>query len=139
MILRAGDRIGPYEIGSKLEREVAVKVLPDAYSRDGDRIARFEREAKLLGALKHSNIATLYGLEETSIGHCRVMELVEGETLAERIARGPLRRTQDDLSRGHWKPGGRAGTPLSLLTASIGCGRSRSMMISIAGRTAHLI
>lgn len=75
---------------SKLGRSVAIKVLPDALARDGERIARFEREAKSLAALNHPHIATLHGLDEIDGRHLLVMELVEGETLAERLARGPL-------------------------------------------------
>jgi serine/threonine protein kinase len=101
-----GQRIGSYEILSllgtggmgevyratdmRLGRRVAVKVLPDALAQDPERIARFEREAKLLASLNHANIAALYGLEEFGGRHFLVMELVEGDTLAERIARGPI-------------------------------------------------
>jgi Tol biopolymer transport system component len=74
----------------RLDRDVAIKVLPEAVANDPERLARFEREAKLLAALSHQNIATLYGLEEHGGGRYLVMELVEGETLADRIARGPL-------------------------------------------------
>jgi len=74
---------------TKLSREVAIKVLPAAVARDPDRLARFEREAKVLAALNHPNIAAIYGLEETgNNGRAIVMELVEGPTLAERIASG---------------------------------------------------
>jgi eukaryotic-like serine/threonine-protein kinase len=75
---------------TRLGRSVAVKVLPDEFARDADRISRFEREAKLLASLNHSNIAALYGIEQADGTHFLVMELVEGETLAERIARGPI-------------------------------------------------
>ena len=75
---------------TKLERDVAIKVLPEEFSRDKERLARFQREAKLLAQLNHSNVATLYGLEESGGQQFLAMELVEGETLAERIARGPL-------------------------------------------------
>ena len=71
---------------SKLNREVAVKVLPTALANDADYLARFQREAHALAALNHPNIAAIYGLEEKAI----VMELVDGQTLAERIAAGPL-------------------------------------------------
>jgi len=70
---------------SRLGRSVAVKVLPDAFAQDAERISRFEREAKLLASLNHSNIAALYGMEQADGTHFLVMELVEGETLAERI------------------------------------------------------
>jgi len=98
MPLCAGDKLGPYEIlaplgaggmgevyrarDTKLDREVAVKILPDALSRDSDRLARFEREAKVLAALNHPNIAAIYGVEE----HALVIGLVKGQTL-----KGPLR------------------------------------------------
>ncbi len=75
---------------TKLGREVAIKVLPAELSLDKDRRARFEREAKLLAALNHPCIATLYGFEESEGTPFLVMELVEGETLAERIARGGI-------------------------------------------------
>src|SRR5215470_4879557 len=75
---------------SRLGRNVAVKVLPDALASDSERIARFEREAKVLASLNHANIAALHGLEEFEGRHFLVMELVEGETLAERIQRGSI-------------------------------------------------
>jgi serine/threonine protein kinase len=74
----------------RLDRDVAIKVLPEAVAQDSDRLARFEREAKLLASLSHQNIATLYGLEEHDGRRFLVMELVEGETLAERLKKGPL-------------------------------------------------
>jgi Tol biopolymer transport system component len=81
---------------TKLRREVAIKILPDAFTADPDRIARFQREAELLAALNHPNVASVYGIEEShrsSSGHATlaiVLELVEGDTLAERIARGSI-------------------------------------------------
>ena len=74
----------------KLGREVAIKVLPDAFAEDRERLARFEREARLLASLNHPNIATIHGLEEFDGIRFLVMELVPGETLAERIAASPL-------------------------------------------------
>jgi len=71
---------------TKLDRDVAIKILPDSVAHDAERVARFEREAKVLAALNHPNIAQIYGLEERAL----VMELVEGPTLAERIAQGPV-------------------------------------------------
>src|SRR5689334_850242 len=71
---------------TKLGREVAVKVLPDDFAGDADRVARFAREAHVLESLNHPHIAAIYGVEDRAI----VMELVEGETLAERIRRGPV-------------------------------------------------
>jgi len=70
----------------KLGREVAIKLLPEAFARDTDRVARFQREAKLLASLNHPNIAAIYGLEATGGTNFLVLELVEGETLAELIA-----------------------------------------------------
>jgi eukaryotic-like serine/threonine-protein kinase len=74
----------------KLGREVAIKVLPEAFAADPDRLARFAREAQLLASLNHPNIAGIYGLEESGPVRALVLELVPGETLAERIARGPI-------------------------------------------------
>ena len=106
MTLEAGQKLAHYEIlepigkggmgevyrarDTKLGREVAIKVLPDAFAEDRERLARFEREARLLASLNHPNIATLHGLEESGGIRFLVMELVPGETLAERIAAGPL-------------------------------------------------
>jgi serine/threonine-protein kinase len=75
---------------SKLGRNVAIKVLPQAFVSDNDRVARFEREARVLASLNHANIAAIYGFEKTPDQHFLVMELVPGETLADRIQRGPL-------------------------------------------------
>ena len=106
MSLSSGSRLGVYEIvgplgaggmgevyrarDTKLGREVAIKILPESFVQDAERLARFEREAKLLAALNHPGIATLYGLEESNGSPFLVMELVGGETLAERIARGAI-------------------------------------------------
>ena len=106
MAIPTGQRLGPYEIlsaigaggmgevyrarDSKLGRDVALKVLPAAFISDSERMSRFEREARLLAALNHPNIAAIYGLEESSGTPALVMELVEGPTLADRIATGPL-------------------------------------------------
>ena len=102
MPLPSGTRIGPYEISSplgaggmgevyrardsRLNRDVAVKTLPSGFSEDPNRMARFQREAQVLAALNHPNIAAIYGLESGAL----VMELVEGTTLAERITAGPI-------------------------------------------------
>jgi Tol biopolymer transport system component/predicted Ser/Thr protein kinase len=75
---------------TRLGREVALKTLPEAFARDADRLARLEREARMLAALNHPNIAAIYGLEEAGGTRFLVMEMVEGHTLAERVERGPL-------------------------------------------------
>src|SRR5438093_5596739 len=75
---------------SKLGRSVAIKFLPETFSHDSERVARFEREARVLASLNHSNIAAIHGLEESGERKFLVMELVGGETLAERIKRGPI-------------------------------------------------
>ena len=106
MSLLAGARLGPYEIVSplgaggmgevyraldtKLDRDVAIKVLPGAFTSDPERVARFEREAKTLATLNHPHIAQIYGVEESDGTRALIMEFVEGETLADWIARGPL-------------------------------------------------
>jgi serine/threonine protein kinase len=106
MTLSAGTKLGPYEILSlvgaggmgevykardtKLGREVATKVLPEAFSQEKERLARFEREARLLASLNHPNIATLFDLQEFEGVHFLVLEFVPGETLAERIAKGSI-------------------------------------------------
>lgn len=74
----------------RLDRDVAIKVLPEEVAEDPERLARFEREAKLLASLSHQNVATLFGLEEHESQRFLVMELAEGETLAERIERAPI-------------------------------------------------
>ena len=75
---------------TKLDRDVALKVLPQAFTDDPDRLARFEREAKVLASLNHPNIGHIYGLEEAEGQKALVLELVEGPTLADRIAQGPI-------------------------------------------------
>jgi Tol biopolymer transport system component len=106
MILREGDRFGGYEIDAplgaggmgevyrardlKLGRDVAIKVLPESFRLDADRVARFEREARLLAALNCPNIASIYGLEEADGVRGLVLELVDGPTLAERLEAGAL-------------------------------------------------
>jgi serine/threonine-protein kinase len=106
LALSPGTRLGPFEILSPLGkggmgevyrardthlgREVAIKVLPSELARDPERLARFEREARVLASLNHPNVATLHGFERAADVGFLVMELVEGETLADRIARGPM-------------------------------------------------
>jgi serine/threonine protein kinase len=75
---------------SRLTRDVAVKVLPEIFATDPERIARFEREAQSLAALNHPNIAQIHGVEHADATLALIMELVEGETLADRLARGPI-------------------------------------------------
>jgi eukaryotic-like serine/threonine-protein kinase len=106
MALNIGTQLGSYEITAllgkggmgevyrardpKLKREVAIKVLPEEVSHDADRVSRFQREAEVLASLNHPNIAQIYGLENSTVQTCIVMELVEGETLADRLKRGPI-------------------------------------------------
>src|SRR5438132_3992742 len=71
---------------TKLNRDVAIKILPEAFAQDADRMARFQREAQVLASLNHPNIAAIYGVEERAL----IMELVEGPTLAERMAQGAM-------------------------------------------------
>lgn len=106
MVPTAGANLGSYEILSlvgaggmgqvylardtRLGREVALKILPETLSRHPEKLARFEREARLLASLNHPNIATLHEVAEAGGVHFLAMELVEGETLAEKTARGPI-------------------------------------------------
>jgi len=106
MALTSGARLGSYEVrsllgvggmgevyrarDSKLGRDVALKVLPDAFARDGERLGRFAREAQVLASLNHPNIAAIYGFEDSSGAHALVMELVEGPTLADNIAKASI-------------------------------------------------
>jgi serine/threonine protein kinase len=69
---------------------VAIKVLPEEFARDADRVSRFQRDAKLLASLNHPNIAAIYGLEESDGTKFLVLELVEGETMAEQLKGGPI-------------------------------------------------
>src|SRR5262249_20396039 len=75
---------------TKLGRSVAIKFLPEAFNNDTERVVRFEREARVLASLNHTNVAAIHGLEEVQGRHFLVMELVLGETLAERIGRGAI-------------------------------------------------
>src|SRR6185436_17426893 len=106
MSLSPGDKLGPYEIlallgaggmgevyrahDPRLRRDVAIKVLPLAFTQDRERLARFEREAQLLAQLHHPHIASIFGLEEADGARALVMELVEGPTLELRLANGAL-------------------------------------------------
>jgi serine/threonine-protein kinase len=106
MSMHDGQYMGSYEIMSllgkggmgevyrardtKLKREMAIKALPEEFSRDPDRVARFQREAEVLASLNHPNIAAIYDLEEAEGSRFLVLEFVEGETLEERIRRGAI-------------------------------------------------
>src|SRR5512145_2237454 len=106
MPIGPGSRLGPYEVTAligeggmgqvwrarhlALNRDDALKVLPDAFASDPERLARFRREAQVLASLNHPNIAHVYGLEQSDGVQALVMELVEGPTLADRIAQGPI-------------------------------------------------
>lgn len=106
MSLQIGQQLGSYEITSllgkggmgevyrardlKLKRDVAIKVLPDEFSRDTERVARFQREAEVVASLNHPHIAAIYHIERDGEWQLLVLELVEGETLADRIGRGPI-------------------------------------------------
>jgi serine/threonine protein kinase len=132
--LIAGTRLGPYEIAARigvggmgevyratdtnLNRPVAVKVLPASLAADGERLARFQREAQVLASLNHLNIASIYGLERTEGTTALVMELIEGPTLADRIAQGAI---------GQWQP-----------IRSAGCLRGRTSKEKLA-LTRHLL
>src|SRR5215470_13895047 len=106
MGLTIGTQIGSHEINAllgkggmgevyrardaKLKRDVAIKILSEEFARDADRVSRFQREAEVLASLNHSNIAAIYDLQEAGDSRFLVLELVEGETLADRIQHGPL-------------------------------------------------
>src|SRR6187455_2369639 len=106
MSLTPGTRLGPYEVTARigvggmgevyratdtnLKRQVAIKVLPASVAGDAERLARFQREAEVLAALNHPSIAHIHGLEKSDGSIALVMELVEGPTLADRIARGAI-------------------------------------------------
>ena len=106
MSLTVGTRLGHYDVtallgeggmgqvwqatDTQLNREVALKILPDAFATDPDRLARFTREAQILASLNHPNIAAIYGIEEAEGTRALVLELVEGPTLADRISKGPI-------------------------------------------------
>src|SRR5262245_43929753 len=126
MTISPGSHVGPYEVlerlgegamgvvfrarDTRLQRDVALKLLPDNFANDPDRLARFQREAQVLASLNHTNIAQIYGLEQVNGATCIVMELVEGETLADKLTKGPLpydevidiaRQLADALSAAH--------------------------------------
>ncbi len=106
MALQVGSRLGHYDVtaligeggmgqvyratDTKLKRQVALKILPEAFADDPDRLARFQREAQVLASLNHPGIAAIYGLEDSGDTKALVLELVEGPTLADRIKKGPI-------------------------------------------------
>ena len=106
MSVTIGAQLGSYEVigllgkggmgevyrarDAKLKRDVAIKILPNEFSHDPQRLSRFQREAEVLASLNHPNIAAIYDLQESNDTRFLVLELVEGETLAERIQRGPI-------------------------------------------------
>jgi serine/threonine-protein kinase len=105
-VITPGARIGPYEIvgllgrgglgevyrarDTRLQRDVALKLLPSSVAGDRESLARFTREAQLLATLNHPHVGSIYGIEESGSGAALVLELVEGDTLADRIAKGPV-------------------------------------------------
>ena len=106
MALSSGTRLGHYDVtallgeggmgqvwqatDTQLNRQVALKILPDTFAADPDRLARFKREAQILASLNHPNIAAIHGIEEADGTQALVLELVEGPTLADRISTGPI-------------------------------------------------
>ncbi len=106
MALEVGSRLGHYEVtaligeggmgqvyqatDTKLKRQVALKILPEAFADDPDRLARFQREAQVLASLNHPGIAAIHGIEEADSTKALVLELVEGPTLADRMKQGPI-------------------------------------------------
>ncbi len=122
MALSAGTRLGPYEIleplgaggmgevyratDTKLGRDVAIKVLPSEVTGDSERLARFQREARLLASLNHPNIAAIHGLEEADGKPFLVLELVEGEDLQQRLERGAIPVDEAlEIGRLRWRRG----------------------------------
>src|SRR5262245_28080769 len=106
MVITIGQQLGSYEItamlgkggmgevyrarDTKLKRDVAIKILPDEFANDADRSSRFQREAEVLGSLNHPNIAAIYDVQETAGSRYLILELVDGETLQERLKHGPI-------------------------------------------------
>jgi eukaryotic-like serine/threonine-protein kinase len=134
MALASGTTLGVYEIAAalgaggtgevysardtKLGRTVAIKVLPEAFQLDPDRLARFAREARMLASLNHPNIAALHGMEQSEGRLFLVMELVAGETLADRLLRGPIPVEESLASRvrlpRRWKPPTKRGSSTAI-------------------------
>src|SRR5438876_4201827 len=106
MLVSVGTKLGPYEIlsalgaggmgevyrarDSRLNRDVALKILPESFTHDPERVARFRREAQILAALNHPHIGAIYGLDDANGQQFLVLELIDGEMLADRIGKGPL-------------------------------------------------
>ncbi len=125
MSLNPGTRLGPYQViapigaggmgevyrarDTKLDRDVALKVLPDLFADDSERLARFQREAQVLASLNHPNIAAIYGLEESGDTRALVLELVEGPTLADVIQQSSVISPQSSVAG---RPSAVAGIPL---------------------------
>ena len=124
MPLSSGTRLGPYEILSaigaggmgevyrardtKLNRDVALKILPCRFAPDPERLARFKREAQVLASLDHPNIGAIYGFEDADGVHALVLQLVEGPTLADRIAQGPIPARRSAADRAADRGGARS-------------------------------
>jgi len=129
LALTRGTRLGVYDIAAqigeggmgqvyrardtKLGRDVAIKILPEAFAHDADRLARFQREAKALTSLTHPNIAIIHGLEQAGDLHALVMELVSGDKLSQCIARGAIPIDESASDNG---PAGRQTKPTSNIT-----------------------
>jgi serine/threonine protein kinase len=162
--LETGAMIGPYRIDrligaggmgevyrardTKLGREVAIKVLPDAFLADPERLARFEREARLLAALNHPHIGAIYGFEEADPSpgsgqpgvRALVLELVEGETLADRVSRGPVpvatrpRCRSRSKWRQRWRPRTKKGSSIAISSRPTSFFKARGAPPPHAGR-----
>ena len=112
---------------TKLDRDVALKVLPQVFTEDPDCLARFEREAKVLASLNHPNIGHIYGLEEAEGQRALVRELIEGPTLADRIKQGPI-----PIEKAH-KSGPVSGRSVGLRWARRASATRRSVCTAVAG------
>ena len=151
MALPPGSRLGAYEIvaplgaggmgevyrarDTKLGRDVALKLLPDAFASDPDRLARFQREAHVLASLNHPNIAAIHGLEDADGAHALVMELVEGEDLSQRPRTSSEARVQvENLLSG--APEDMA-TAATVSAAQPMASRQRRVVAALAALTAH--
>jgi eukaryotic-like serine/threonine-protein kinase len=136
MKLCAGARLGVYEVtaligegemgqvyrasDTRLDRDVAIKILPDILALDPDRLMRFDREAKTLASLNHPHIAHLYGIEESAGVRAVVMELVEGEDLSQRLARGAIPIEEDRPDELQRRPFGFGARPIVRESSHVG-------------------